>query len=365
MNRHTLDEPRAERDDRKAMSRAVEKTWSPVVGTVPLELLHPETQLVLSSGVQLVEKDGRLAKIDLGGRMLSLDEESSERVSRMLRFLDGKRTLELVADACEWPLDETLEAAQQLYLNAVVRSVGDALVPALTFAVHLDNYVKCVQVRMASDVPSLLAALEEKPSRRLLVGALIENYHYVISAATHISPAISRAPNVNLQMMLSEYLSGEYWHGLWLRQGLVAAGVKEEDLERSDPLPGTLAIVNCMRWASSTDLLAYSACLAAGELEGGEKSTARTKRYFDALLRMGLVTEPVIAPFRDHALEDCSGDHHSYASEAFAISPPLTRAQQDSIRRTVLSYQRSVGEQQRQILRFYGENEGAPFFTAD
>jgi hypothetical protein len=344
--------------------RPVERTWRSLTEETPLEPLDPQSRLSPSPHARFVRENGRLTRLDLGGRVVRLDEADGERIDAFVGRLDGKRTLIAVAEALGWPVDETLDTAQELYLFAAVHHVGDAPVPALTFSHHLDQYVKAVQVRMRESVPSLLDALERAPSRRLLLGGLVETYHLVNAAASHISPAIARSPNTNLQMMFSEYLAGEYWHGLWLRQGLRAADISETDLDRCDPLPGTMAAINCLRWAASNDLLAYSACLAAGELEGGARSAERVEHYFDALVKLNLVSEEVIRPFKLHTLEDCGADHHSYASEAFAISPPLTRAQQDQIRRTVLMLQRSVGEQQLQIVRYYG-GDGPPFFTVD
>jgi hypothetical protein len=344
--------------------RPVARTWHSLTDETPLELLDPRSQLARSPHAQFIEEGRRLQRLDLGGRTVRLDEAASERIAAFLSQLDGTRTLAEVANLLGWAIDETQETAQELFLVAAICQVGDVPVPALTFSKHLDNYVKALQVRMRDKVPSLLDAVERAPSRRLLLGGLVEIYHLVSSAASHISPAIARSPNHNLQMMFSEYLSGEYWHGLWLRQGLVAAGISESDLDRSDPLPATLGTINCLRWAASTDLMAYSACLAAGEQEGGAKSIERTERYFDALAKLNLVPEEAIRPFKLHTLEDCGADHHSYASEAFAISPPLTRAQQDHVRRSVLMMQHSVAEQQLQIVRYYA-GEGPSFFSAD
>jgi pyrroloquinoline quinone (PQQ) biosynthesis protein C len=346
-------------------NRPIERSWTPRVPDASVDPIDPSTRLAVCKHVRLTEKEQRISRIDLGGRVLALDAESGERATRLLRHADGSRTLAEIAQALDWPLDEAIDAAQDLYLLAVLKNVGDTPVPALTFSTHLDNYVKAVQVRMSESIPSLLEALEKKPSRRLLLGALVENYHYVAAAASHISPAIAKATDENLQMMFSEYLSGEFWHGRWLKQGLLAAGLTDGQIDGSDPLPSTLATVNCMRWFASTDLLAYSACLAAGELEGGAKAAERTSKYFDALVKLGLVAAEVVEPFRQHALEDCSADHHSYASEAFVLAPPLTRAQQDAIRRAVLQYQRAVGEQQLQIVQFYGGPGETPFFSAD
>jgi pyrroloquinoline quinone (PQQ) biosynthesis protein C len=346
-------------------NRPIGATWRSLADESPLELLDPRSRLSRSKHARFVEKDGRITEIDLGGRKVQLTDGDSERVTALLEQLDQGRTLEETAAQLGWALDETLETVQELYLVAALCLVGDAPVPGLTFAKHLDFYVKSVQVRMSGSVPSLLEALERAPSRRLLLGALVETFHFVSSAASHLSAILSHATNDNLRMMWSEYLGGEFWHGLWLRQGLRAAGLSDEELDSADPLPGTLGVINCLRWAAQTDPLAYSACLAAGEQEGGPKSIERVSRYYDKLVSFGVLPEEVIRPFRMHALEDCGADHHSYALEAFAIAPPLTRQQQDQVRRAVLQFQRSVGEQLIQIIRYYGTGEGAAVHRAD
>src|SRR5436190_16882064 len=93
-------------------------------------------------------------------------------------------------------------------------------------------------------------------------------YHIVVRASLHIAPTINIAPNERLRMMLCEYLADEYWHGLWLKKGLNAAGLTDEEIERSDPLPCTLAAIDHLRVAASNDLLAYAACISTAEGEG-------------------------------------------------------------------------------------------------
>jgi hypothetical protein len=43
----------------------------------------------------------------------------------------------------------------------------------------------------------------------------------------------------------------------------------------------------------------------------------------------------------------------------------LTGRQQESMRRTMLMHLQTIGERERQLIRFYGTPEGPPFFTAD
>ena len=194
-----------------------------------------------------------------------------------------------------------------------------------------------LQARLGEAVQQLVP--ESTP--RTVIGGLIENYHFVIANAAHVSPAIVSAPTERVRMMWSDYLSDEYWHGVWLRQGLRAAGLSDDDIARADPLPSTLAVINFLTLTSMVDPLAYAICLTAGESLGETKGIA-SRRYDDMA---ALVGEEIVAPFREHHVVDLDNHHNAVSAELFVEVPPLNRRQQDAIYRAVLQYHQFVIEQ--------------------
>ncbi|HWU87180.1 MAG TPA: rhodanese-like domain-containing protein [Kofleriaceae bacterium] len=345
-----------------------ERTWAPLSPSVAVAPLDPRVRLELATHVRLIHEDGAVRKIELGGRIASLDAEDGQRVAALLGRLDGARTLDEVSRDLGWALDDTIEAAQDLYHLAVLENAGDSPIQALSFFQHVSALGRGVQARIGEDTyhtgQFLADLMGGRLHRRLVLGYFVELFHVVIRAALHISPTINLAPNQRLRMMLSEYLGDEYWHGLWLRQGLRAAGLTDAQLDGSDPLPGTLAAVDRLVFTAHTDILAYSACISTGEA-AGEAEMERARRKYETLVRSGLLPEEAIAPFRDHELADCSAGHFSYCAEFYAEAAPITRPHQDSIRRAMLAYLRCLEEQHREIERFYGENEdGPPVYTA-
>jgi pyrroloquinoline quinone (PQQ) biosynthesis protein C len=346
--------------------QVVERTWEPVSVGKLVDPLDPRTRLRLAGHVRLTHVEGDIRTIDLGGRIASLDVENGQRVTSLVALLDGARTLDEVSRQLGWDLDETVDAAQDLYRLAVLENVGDTPIEALTFFQHVSALGRGVQARIGEDSQGtgqvLARIMSGRSSRRLVLGYLVEQFHVVVRAALHISPTINLAPNERLRMMLSEYLGEEYWHGLWLRQGLVAAGLTEEQIDRSDPLPATLAAVDRLQVAASTDILAYSACISTGE-SAGESDLERAQQKYELVARAGLLPEAAIKPFRDHDIADCVAGHFSYCAEFYAEAAPITRQRQDAIRRAMLSYLRCLEEQHLQIERFYGDDAGPPMYT--
>ncbi|HTE49415.1 MAG TPA: hypothetical protein VK698_00970 [Kofleriaceae bacterium] len=331
---------------------------------MPIGALDGSTQLSISPHVRVERELSAIRRIHLGDRVISLRPDDGERVARLFDKLDGQRTLTEVAEDLEWSEEEAIDAAQDLYGYAVLNNVGDASVPPLLFFKHVAALGSSVQARLAGADSMIGSLMEGKPSRRLLMGHLIELYHVVDAASTHISPAINLAPNDRLRMLFCEYLADEYWHGRWLRKGLLAAGISEEELDRSDPLPGTLAVVHFLRIKSATDLLAYAACLSTAEAQG-EGEVARVHRRYQMFDKDGLLGEDVIAPFRGHEIEDANSAHLSYCSEPFVEAAAIKRPHQDAIRSAVLLYLRTLDEQHRQVARFYGDPQGPACFRAD
>jgi pyrroloquinoline quinone (PQQ) biosynthesis protein C len=344
-------------------NEVIGRTWAPLAGQIASEPLAPHTRLRVTNHITAIRTDELITKIDLGGKLASLDADSSRRVTSLFARLDGARSLAEVAGDLGWSLEDTTEAAQQLFELAVLENAGDTPIDALVFYRHVAALGRGVQARV-TERSSYVGLVEQRPTRRLLLGYLVETYHIVVAAALHIAPTISLAPTLRLRMMFSEYLGDEYWHGLWLRKGLVAAGLSELEIDSADPLPATLATINHLRCIASTDLLAYAACISTGE-NLGVGDAEHVRRRFDAFTKHGVLPDAAISPFRDHEVVDCEAGHQSYCAEVFADSSPLTHAHQDAITRAMLHYLRCLEAQHREVEQFYGSNpEGPPVYSA-
>ncbi len=345
------------------LNKPAQGLWQALAPNYEIEPLAAAFRPARTPHVKIKQDKGVVVELDLIGRRARLDKENGKTVAAVLEHCNGKHTIAEIAHACGWPVDDAIQVVQELYHQGVLANGGDTQVPAMAFYKHLESVQRARQILLADELADVLKAWE-RPTRRLLVGTLLTDWHLVSAAANHIAPTMASAPSERLRMMFGDYMATEYWHGLALKDGLRAAGLSDADLERADPLPSTLGMINQLRILAASDLLAYSACIAASELGGGSGDQERIKKRYAAYVGNGLLTEDVVTPFRNHDLEDASANHLSYTAEAYAESGPLTVRQQNTIRRSVMLYLAALASERRELVRFFGPAEGPLYYVA-
>ncbi|HEU4734913.1 MAG TPA: iron-containing redox enzyme family protein [Kofleriaceae bacterium] len=345
-------------------------TWRSLLEERRSWSLDPAVAPALGRLVKLERERDTVTALSIGTKRISFGGGSEDRITRLLGLMDGRRTIRELAAETDEDLDELVEILGRLYKVAAVWNHADCPVPSGALVSHLDHLCQAFQMELGARICSVREALESRRSRRLVVGYLFEAFHYVSGAAIHFSPAIAMAPTHRSRMILSEMLAEEYWHGELLRTGLRKLDFSDDDIARSDPLAGTLAIVNCLRGAAMTSMPEYAACVLATEagseaLGGHERQAREVVGFWEFLGRDGVIPPEALKPFAEHDLVDVEHGHQSYAAEILCEYAMLTGQQQESARRTMLMYLQTVGERERQLVQFYGAPEGPPFFTAD
>jgi|GEM_PF-3356809 len=328
--------------------------------------LLPATRLALANWVR---PDGLARReLVLGAaegepwEVMTIDSESAEQAWRVIHLLDGKRTLADIAKETRLDLALVSSVAQDLYHRAVLVQTSGLEVDALTYYEHLRSLAGIAQQRWGPS--SMLRRFWTGPvSRRLAVGYLLENYHFAAAASSHQSAAVASQPTERLKTILSEHLSFEYWHHAWLKRGLLAAGLTEADLEQASPLISMQALINHLRWLGMADPLSYSACIGVGE--GDPTALATVGKFWERFTEHGVLPVEAFGPFRDHDIGDCSDDHDQFGREPFADAGPLTAADQARIRRRLITFCRLTMAYHRELLDFYGPEQGPTVFSVE
>ena len=331
------------------------KTWEPLAPTANPSPLPAEFKPRLNGAVQFTSNGDAISEIDLVYQIAYIDTDDGVRLARLLPFIDGTLPLRGLAARSGLPVETVAEIVQTLYELGAVSSADPQSIDALSFYRHTAQIGQMEASKLHQT--GLLRALSSGPSRRLLIGYLVEGYHFVEAAASHVAPAIVSASSRRLRMMASEYLSNEYTHGAHMRAGLELAGVPASDLERARPLPSTLAIINSLRWTARTDPLEYWACLSLSETEGEEVAERARARWAD-IAAYNLVPAEVFQSYVDHDVLDSDEGHGALCAEPFAEAPPLTPGQQERIQDTVIAYASTWLLNADEILSFYGDPDG-------
>jgi hypothetical protein len=326
------------------------------IATAPLDA---EMRLRPVAGVEFKRDGVALLEIETVVQSTTIDAPDDQlRSGRLLSCLDGDTTIAVAARRADVGTDAASAILQTLFELGALEDVARRPVPATAFYLHV---VARGKVWFHEATRGVLESA--RLTGPLLFGKLVENYHYVDSAVSHVSTAIAQAPTQRLRLLLGEFLADEYWHGLSLREGLKRAGLSESTLDEAEPLPTTAAVINLLRVVAQTHFLGYAACGGVSESPTGCEGLAMVNEgNWNELYARNLLPDAVLAPFREHEALDAMADHGALFIEPFIERGPLASEECREIEATVRRMCLAWGEAHRGIVRFYGaQTELLPF----
>jgi len=304
--------------------------------------------------LRVVQTQNTITAIDAVWRVCSFEEDDAQTLGALWPLIDGTRTVADLMRCCHWDGVRTREMLQSLYEHGLVVNASGTPVPPLAFHDHAISIGK-MWVSLLTEKTGLSQALASaQMTQRLLLGWLLDRYHYVAGTASHVSCAIANAPNQRLELMLSEHLSEEYWHAMWLASGLRAAGLSDRDIKASLPLPATLGAINFLRWIASTNILGYFLTLGVRESHAAE-SQGQEREIWQRWESSHLLPQEALAPYRDHKLLDMEHDHGSISAEVFVDLAPVVETQQQALLCVLTHFARLTAEASAAVLRYYDD----------
>jgi hypothetical protein len=339
------------------------QAWRALAPQCEREFADDSMRLAQCRHVTARHADGMIPEIDAVWRVCSFEEEDARRLGKLWPLIDGTRTIAQLAERFPGEGTQTRDLLLSLYEHGLLLNAGGTAVPALSFHDHATSVGRMWLSQLVSK--SGLAQVLWGPgmTRRLMIGWLLDRYHYISGAASHVSRAIAHVSSERLTMMLSEHLSEEYWHGTWMASGLRAVGITEEELQRSLPLPATLGAMNFLRWIAETDTLGYFLTLGVREAHAAERAEQQRERW-KVWDQAKLLPMEAYAPFRDHDAVDLEAGHSSISAEPFVGMPPLAQAQQESLFRTLKSFAAATAESAAGVLRYYTDEKNPMLFLS-
>lgn len=290
-------------------------------------------------------------RIDVGWCEFRFTGRTALRTARILELCDGETTIEEIARRLAAPEATVGATVTALYTRGILRDTRRAQVPAGLFAEHAVARGRTLRTAMSSEVELLGAP----PHRRFLLGTLVETYHFVASAPVHLGAAVAHVADAQVREALVRLFNDEADHGRMLRAGLVAAGLTEETIECSAPLPATRSVINFLRTLAATDLLSYAVCAAVNE---SPKTDTAIKKGWDELIALDLLPAEALLPFRGHELEDEESGHTAIAQAVFAERATLSAAEQRRICADLESFIAVQHGCYREMKEFYGAEAG-------
>jgi pyrroloquinoline quinone (PQQ) biosynthesis protein C len=333
------------------------------VAEIPTLPANPDMKPALTGVCTYAAIDGEVPCVESARRVTEIEDVEDRRIlARLLPECIGQRTVRELGPIVAVAEGRLAEIVATLYELGVVRDAASLPIGGVAFNRHLSSLASPTYFTLAQRV-GLHARLVASPPRRLLLGWLVESHLFIRAAAEYLSVAVSTAPSDRTRMLVSDYLSSEFWHGAWVREGLLAAGLTAATLDEASPLPGTLAVINALRTLAATDFHAFAAVLCLHESPAIEGAGEAVADFWAAVSASGALPDAALAPFREHHLIDCAEAHGSIAEQLFLEKSLVSGEEQRRITRAVLAHAHTLAAWFRQTLDFYAEPEGPAVFT--
>lgn len=199
--------------------------------------------------------------------------------------------------------------------------------------------------------PLWLSLVEGTASRALIIGWVLETYHFIRGACARLPLAVAHCPAGPQRDVLSGHFSEEYNHDELFLTSLRALDVDEEVVRTTPPLPGTLAVIDAMREAARRDVVAYSVC--SGLLESTGSDAARGRQFYNLLEAHYGALGDFVEPMRRHVDLDEGFGHGSVMAEVFAAEGMVDRRRLDQAAATVYGFVETLETWFTDILEHY------------
>jgi TENA/THI-4/PQQC family protein len=225
---------------------------------------------------------------------------SPETLVSVLNALDGQKTIADIAKDQRVPVLSVKDICLQLVKHdvAVPANGASLIISAEEFARICNKLYPLWKDRVFSH-PLWVNLSTGRATRSQFGGWLLEMYYFIETVNSRLAFAIAECLFFSARKHFIHHYTEEWDHHHFFMKGLRQFGFDEEAVVAGQPLPGTLAVANCMREAARRDPLYYAAC--SGFLESTGDDRAAGRRFFELLIAHYCPENPgVVIPMREH-----------------------------------------------------------------
>lgn len=256
----------------------------------------------------------RFEEVDAGFRahlrssncLIECSEPSRAPLKRLLTELQQGVDVQAIVSRYDDFADFAIEAIEQLdrfgYLTDAEFSAASGTVDGQAFRLGLERVIEVT--RLEAHCPFTEAILRGRATRAQLVRYAVEYLHIVRQAPALVTPLLNWAWPPTLRALLAVFIGGEWHHDRLIARSLEAVHFDAVELDPSEMLPETFALLSQLGVRATTDPLSTAALLFLFE-----RPNADFHRAFAHACEVNDLPEAFTAPILRHA-EVNDGEHH-------------------------------------------------------
>lgn len=283
-----------------------------------MRLFTRETVLIASPHLQLQSRDATL--LESPHATYEFSRRASELTQRIFPLIDGHSSLGNIESRSGIPFQDLSEILSPVLPEDLVDISPERYAQTAEQFMSLYFTVCDDWARYIFDSPFWNSMLTGRCSPMQVLGWGVEFYHRTLGADKHNETSVEHCDDSNVKDWLVEHFTEEYGHGDMFLRGLVASGLKAEDVLQSSALPTTRALIDYFDGLAATDTLAYLGCYGVLHSPRVGQTPERIREQFDKLIAYYPFAAGVLHAIREHALLDVDLKHDQIVLERLAAT---------------------------------------------
>jgi hypothetical protein len=305
----------------------------------------------------LSNDDKESLHIVVGTEYFELNELSGSRESflNMKRYFDGRHTIKQISEITKLPVEDISSVVDTFSEMGILRNETlqhKSYVPKNELLQKLND--TCLMWQRQIGYHKLFNLLQAKQVRKeVLIGLLLETYHYVKSAPEHTSSALLNCTNDKWRSILVDYLVDEYDHAEFYIDALVKLGLPREQIVDAHPIIGTASLINMLKDIGQKSTLGYLAC--TNLFEANKYDYQNSKDVMHAIFELyELPLEAMNGPLT-HLEKDIEMGHTSLIEQALSDVEDVRIDEVNYAINCVHDLKHSFDQFHDQILQYYSD----------
>jgi|GEM_PF-1783156 hypothetical protein len=278
---------------------------------------------------------------------------TTEQFLSLKRYLDGYHEIAEISELTGMSIasvESVIEEMDRLGLFRQDQAIRE--IPRDQFLRRLDD--TCEMWGRQIGYHRLFGELQRGAAPKdVFIGLLIETYHFVKSAPQHISVAVANANNPRWARLLSEYFVEEYDHAGLILNTLARIGLPTDRIIASQPIIGTLSLINMLSEIARRSTLGYLACTALFEARAEDFEAGKTE--FEAIGAAYGCTADDLAPVVSHVRADVDAGHTGLLAGALADVDAIDAVSAHEAVNYLHDLKHSFDQYHDQVLSYYSD----------
>jgi pyrroloquinoline quinone (PQQ) biosynthesis protein C len=313
----------------------------------------------LKENIWRIEEGVQSATLIVGGQAFAVPFQPALIFMKIRPYCTGYHSIESIANNADVPEESIRELLKSLAPSGILLYQNEK--PTVTTPSEARKHVVSIIGVWALELATSYIGNElgqGRLSRTVLVGWLLEMYHYIKDFPKAIDAAIKAAPK-SLKEIYLKYRKEETGHEVFVLRTLMRLGLSEDEIRNSVPLVSTRAIGLLMKDLFEKEPIAL--LIVAALVEAQEFDSTSINIFKHELVKHYGVSGDALDSYFEHQEIDVGLGHSNLLNENIEWIDEIEEKKLDSVLDGVHDIKHAFDLQSLEIKNYYGCLNGRYF----